>query len=270
MRRLQGAKYVYGDNPEFAEVDLTCFVDNGLEITGVLSCGDFGCTYLVCKKVMNDADKDKNKKDECNIVAKLGDIKDEEVKMMRLAGDLGIGPKFIKYFTCPVTNPEESGKISMGVLLMEKLDKTLDASVPWDIDDIKDIEKLRDLALLSFHNRIFHGDLSTSNVMTVLKDNKKTGEPEIAAWKVIDYGFAEKIPDVDDRSRIDEKVEPIVAEWMCLFDTILDAFYEELEGTRSGDKFIKQVTRVKDDLEAQMLEESGLDGYGYSKYCDDF
>jgi hypothetical protein len=261
---LRGAMYDY-NNELYSEIDLSCLTNQGLEVGRELSCGDFGCTYKVCK--LGD----------CSMVIKIGDISSQEVEMLKYSSAKGIGPKFYGYLECPTVNLKSKvEKDKMGVIIMEQLDLNVAELIPWHITK-KSLIILQNLAKKILKARLHHGDLHLGNLMAIL-DN----EENIIDWKLIDYGFASIIPDLRKDSNSpnfdlrsdqmgnflryeknpDEALEPIIAEWMCLFDQLI---YEIVESGLSEEDFmielVGSVEEIKKKTETELMAIANVDDY---------
>jgi hypothetical protein len=228
---------------EFSKVDISCLLDNGLKPVKQLACGAFGCTYHVCEL------------DDCDLVVKIGNIEQKEIDFMKIASKLGVGPKFYTSFECPVLPTSATSRLVKvaGVILMEKLDESVKSLIPWSIT-AKSLNLLKALAIRATKARILHRDLHLGNIMTILD---KDGE--IVDFKLIDFGHAEIAEEEkEEDSDSDIALEPIIAEWSCVFDQII----EQMDNSEAPDpKFNKRVETIQKDLESELLKMAHLSSF---------
>ncbi|MEX0598413.1 MAG: hypothetical protein WD512_18140, partial [Candidatus Paceibacterota bacterium] len=148
-------------------------------------------------------------------------------------------------------------KDKMGVIIMEQLDLNVVELIPWHITK-ESLVILQNLAKKILKARLHHGDLHLGNLMAIL-DN----EENIIDWKLIDYGFASIVPDLKkDADSPDEALEPIIAEWMCLFDQLI---YDILESGLSEEDFmielVDNVEEIKKTVEMELIAIANVNEY---------
>lgn len=245
MKTLRGAEY----DPEkelYSEIDITCLTSQGLQVVRQLSCGGFGCTYKICKL------------GNCDLVVKIGDVEPQEVELVKWSSDQSIGPRFYGYLECPVINRKSKDeKNMMGVIIMEKLDLNVADLIPWHITSAS-LELLKQFALKVARARLHHGDLHSKNLMAIL-DKKEN----IKSWKLIDFGFASRLPDTSDTpGEPDLALEPIIAEWVCLFDQIIDEVSNsDVYDEDFIEELIENAENIKKSMETELMAMANLDDY---------
>jgi hypothetical protein len=167
-----------------------CLLKHNLRPIKQLACGSSGCVYLICQLL-------KDKPENCNLVIKVGKIDENELNITKKAGDVGIGPMFIDYFTCPnVTDIETELQRSsewklqyekkgpdffkeVPIMVLEKLDTTLER-IGLNSDNFP---LLMDLMLKMIKHGLYYPDLHSENIMAILND-----EGNVSEFKLVDFG----------------------------------------------------------------------------------
>ena len=112
----------------------------------------------------------------------------QEVTISRIASDLGVGPQVFDWFICDdvLQEPEGGQLISLGFIIMEKLDISLnqwldDNELPTDMIELlyQKVEKMHQAG-------ITHGDLHLDNIMLRLDQNNQPIDIFL-----IDFGYAQ-------------------------------------------------------------------------------
>jgi hypothetical protein len=206
-----------------SKIDVSCLTENGLKIKNSLDCGGYACSYRVCKL------------DDCVLVIKIGSITGDELRLMKEASDLGIGPQFYTTFECPVIDPLPQEPSSLTVALMEMLDMTLSDLIPFL--DNNALLLLEDLAFLVTKAKIYHGDLHALNIMAILGDGT-----DVIQWKLIDFGLSHKVNN--------KEIHTIIDEWYNLFDRILHDLEEENDDNDNdnNDILIAKIRKTQQNL----------------------